>query len=105
MKRLPFLLLAAAAAAALLLCGCEPIHSSFVGTWVCQESVENYPDRLTLGSDGLGTVDKSECMWECSKSESELTLIVDTVGEFRYKYAFLNHSTMYLNDVEYHLAK
>ncbi len=104
MKRLVSLLLAAATAA-LLLCGCEPIHSPFVGTWVCQESVENYPDRLTLGNDGLGSVDECECMWECSKSKSELTLLVDTVGEYRYIYTFLNHSTMYLDDVEYQLVE
>ena len=104
MKRLVSLLLAAAMAA-LLLCGCEPIHSGCVGGWGCGGWVGGWGVGVGVGNDGLGSVDECECMWECSKSKSELTLLVDTVGEYRYIYTFLNHSTMYLDDVEYQLVE
>ncbi len=88
-----------------MLCGCTPIHSPFVGTWQCEVSQENYPEQFTLGLDEIGTVDGNACEWAVSKEKSELTLLIDGVGEMRYKYSFLGHGTLYLNDSVYHLQE
>lgn len=77
--------------------GCS-VESKMVGTWICDETHRNYPDIMTLNSDGTGTADGNTVNWYINEDELHLNA---TLVSATYTVSF-SGNTLFLDDYTYH---
>ena len=79
------------------LSGCASERSKLSGRWVCQESMDDYPDEFLLNKDGTGMGDGMTFNWMAADGEIVFTFPWRSVS-YRYK---LSRSTLYLDGFAY----
>lgn len=81
----------------LSLCACASSEDKLVGNWVCEESIRNYPDQMTLYEDGTGIADGRTCSWTAEDGVLKLLL-----GFSSHSYDYeIQGSVLYLNEYAY----